>query len=108
MMIRLLMKGGLFLALSSVAVAIRAQPKLFPASIPGKAGFINQQGRIVIPFEFNIAGDFSEGLARVKVGDKWGYVDETGKVVIAPQFSGARSFSEGLARVQVGGDKYEY
>lgn len=52
----------------------------------------------------NVGGTFSEGLARVWVGEdtnrKGGYIDRTGQMSIPPQFSRARSFHEGLAAVQ--------
>ena len=53
-----------------------------------------------------MAGDFSEGLAVVGVGEnddvmKYGYIDKTGAWVIPPQFWLANPFSEGLARVAV-------
>ena len=30
---------------------------------------------------FDMAGNFSEGLAGVKLGDEWGFIDKTGKMV---------------------------
>ena len=45
------------------------------------------------------AGDFSEGLAAVKIEQKWGYINRQGKIAIKPQFMGAQDFSEGLAAV---------
>ncbi len=55
---------------------------------------------VVIPPQFDQADSFSEGLARVKIGNKWGYIDKKGKLVIQPQFDEAASFSEGLALVK--------
>lgn len=68
----------------------------------GKYGFIDNTGRIVIPFRYSAADSFSEGLANVKVGQKWGYIDEIGKMVIAPLYSFAFPFYEGLAAVEIG------
>jgi hypothetical protein len=51
--------------------------------------------------------EFSEGLARVQVGEKWGFIDKTGNLVIQPQFDEASEFSEGLARVRIG-DKWGF
>jgi len=72
-----------------------------------KWGYIDKTGQIVIKPQFDNAENFSEGLARVKVGDKYGYIDKTGQIVIKPQFDRAGNFSEGLAEVKVG-DKYGY
>ncbi len=76
---------------------------LFPVEDRGRGGFIDQNGRIMIPMCFDAVGDFSEGLARFERDKKWGYIDMTGKVVIEPRFPWAQEFSEGLARVQVSG-----
>jgi uncharacterized lipoprotein YddW (UPF0748 family) len=55
---------------------------------------------VVIQPQFEQADEFSEGLARVKTGDKWGYIDTKGKFAIQPQLDEANSFSEGLALVR--------
>lgn len=65
----------------------------------GKSGYINHEGAIVIPMQFEMAQPFSDGLAAVRVNSKWGYIDKTGKFVIEPQFRGAGPFSEGLAAI---------
>ena len=71
-----------------------------------KWGYINKDGEVVIDFQFDWADCFSEGLARVRIGNrntgKWGFVDKTGKIVIAPQFDEVSSFSEGLAMIRIG------
>ncbi|WP_128543801.1 WG repeat-containing protein [Larkinella soli] len=67
-----------------------------------KWGFIDREGKEVIPLQYEDAASFSEGLACVKLGGKNGFIDKAGKMVIAPQFSRsctASVFSEGLASV---------
>lgn len=58
----------------------------------------------IVPCQYDMAGDFSEGLGRVRMGDtqsgKWGYVDKTGKLVVPCQYEGVQDFSEGLATVK--------
>ena len=44
------------------------------------AGFLNKQGKTVIPFVYKRAKDFSEGLAAVKTSQKWGFVDKEGNI----------------------------
>lgn len=66
-----------------------------------KYGYINKAGEIIIPPQFKYVGDFSEGLAQVRIDKKFGYIDKTGKKIISPQFDEAGMFSEGLARITI-------
>src|SRR5262249_14998357 len=56
-----------------------------------------------IPYKYDWAESFSEGLAAAEIGDKWGYIDKTGEFVIPPQYEVAKKFSEGLAAVKIDG-----
>ena len=69
-----------------------------------KWGYKDKAGRVTIPFEYNGADDFSEGLAAVGDGEtgKSGFIDKTGKVVIPFEYDYVRSFSEGLAAARLG------
>ncbi len=71
-----------------------------------KKGIINKKGEYVIKPQFDEIGDFSDGLARVKVDGKYGYVDYDGKMVVKPQFDIAEDFSEGLALVIIDTDEW--
>ena len=94
--------------------------------LPGKWGYIDRSGNVVIDCEWNHALPFSEGLAPVEkagliltVGGSWGFIDRTGSVVmpyaykesglanvieqywISESFSDMHGlFSNGLARVK--------
>ena len=46
-----------------------ASSRLFPAKSDGKYGFIDKTGKYVINPQFDDAEAFSEGLARVWIGD---------------------------------------
>jgi hypothetical protein len=82
-------------------------------SVGRRCGCVNREGLVVVKPQFDDCGDFSSGLARVKVGGteedafgrrfggKWGYVDTAGRMVIEPQFDIARDFSDGLAGVRI-------
>ncbi len=72
-----------------------------------KYGYINKAGEVVIEPQFDLAQDFTEGLACVRIGDKEGFIDKTGKIVIEPQYKRAFNFVDGLAAVEVDG-KYGY
>ena len=43
-----------------------------------KYGFVDQQGKEVVPLKYDDAFSFHEGLARVKLNGKKGYVDKEG------------------------------
>lgn len=70
---------------------------LIPVKRDGLWGFIDEAGNEVIPAKYDEVWSFSEGLSRVKKGDKCGYIDATGREVIPLKYSNAGAFSEGLA-----------
>ncbi len=66
-----------------------------------KTGFIDENGKEVIPLKYEKVGTPSEGLIPVKQDGKWGYVNLQGETVLPCKLDGAESFSEGLAAVRV-------
>ncbi len=80
-------------------------------------GYMDRNGKQLIPPRFFHARDFSEGLAVVRVDPKrryhnvgwdkkvwdFGYIDRSGNVKIEPQFASAHDFSNGLAEVYIEG-----
>ena len=75
--------------------------ELFLVNISGRYGYINRGGQIIIRPRFDIARNFSEGLANVmdRYKGRWGYVDSTGLFVTRIDFRYAEPFSEGLGFV---------
>ena len=63
-------------------------------------GFIDEKGELVILPQFSEAGEFHEGLVRIRENGLWGYADLNGQVVITPQYKEACDFYEGRARVR--------
>jgi len=64
-------------------------------------GYTNPKGEIVISPQFQVAKDFSMGLAPVKIEGMWGYINTDGKIVIPAQFYKAKLFNpEGVEEVQ--------
>jgi hypothetical protein len=98
------------------AIAVRIGPKPGDALIEQltappidrqfKWGFIDETGRIAVPPQYSGAGNFSEGMARVQIGEafdgKWGYINASGEMVIEPQFYHAEDFKNGRAIVWKG------
>lgn len=80
----------------------------------GGWGYIDRSGRLVIEGRYQLADDFSEGLAQVMVDRNLGFINKKGEVVIQPRFDArvvgyvwegkfdTSRFSEGLACVSVG------
>ena len=56
--------------------------------------------KIKLEKEFDEADLFSEGLARVKIGDKWGFITTAGKELIPIEYEDVHDFSEGVAAVK--------
>jgi hypothetical protein len=44
-------------------------------------GYINQEGKEVIPIKFGYADRFSNGSAKVMLNGKWVEIDKTGKEI---------------------------
>ncbi len=69
----------------------------------GKWGYMDRNGKLAIPDNYELVGHFSEGLAPVKLNGRWGYIDRNNTMAIPAQYHGAAPFSEKLAAVYRGG-----
>lgn len=56
------------------------------AKLNGRTGFLNEEGQVLIPFQYEDAKRFGEGYAAVKKDDKWGFIDTKGNLVIDYEF----------------------
>lgn len=90
---------------------------LSPQNKFGKFGYIDDQGEVAIPFQYDDADHFSEGLARVGKLDGinpwnespdfiYGFINTMGNLVIDYQFSSASGFENGVAEVRKDGETY--
>lgn len=82
-------------------------------------GFINYKGQIIVPAEYDSVGDYSDGIALVKVkmtydaetikmkGGIVQYIDKEGKKITPPIYSAGSSFNDGFAFVKFNG-KYGF
>ncbi|MFN8490003.1 MAG: WG repeat-containing protein [Caldilineaceae bacterium] len=78
--------------------------QLFPYQDGQLYGYVNVLGELVIPAQFALAGEFSEGMAPVSYNGKTtGFINQLGELVITPQFSYAGPFAQGLAIVGLPG-----
>ncbi|CCQ66166.1 hypothetical protein CWATWH0402_5328 [Crocosphaera watsonii WH 0402] len=75
-----------------------------PFYFKSKYGYV-KNGKVVIPFEFDYADIFEDGVARVAKNGRVGYIDTTGKIVIPFEVenNSLKRFREGLAAVKKDG-----
>lgn len=52
-----------------------------------KWGYRDKTGKVIIPYQYDSAGDFGSGLAPVVIDGETGFIDKTGKIVIPPKFA---------------------
>ncbi|MDR1654265.1 MAG: WG repeat-containing protein [Prevotellaceae bacterium] len=92
--------AGLFCFCVACSNSNQADLKLIPVESGDKWGYINKKGEYVINPQFQDAGFFRDGLARVVSSDgKTGYIKEDGKYAIPAKFKSGTHFAEGLAFV---------
>ncbi|HXA01866.1 MAG TPA: WG repeat-containing protein [Cytophagaceae bacterium] len=81
------------------------------AGIDHKSGYINKNGKLLIPCQFAEANGFSEGLASARndLDGLWGYINKRGDWVIKQRFTHVPSdgFKNGLAFIKEN-DKWGY
>ena len=76
----------------------------------GKYGFVNGEGKLVIPYQYHFALDFSDGMALVcNENLQIGYINTKGELVIPYQYDNpaernGNDFHEGLCAVMVDGE----
>jgi hypothetical protein len=76
----------------------------------GKYGFVNGEDKLVIPYQYDFALDFSDGMALVCDKNGWiGYINTKGELVIPykydnPAERNGNDFHEGLCAVMVDGE----
>jgi hypothetical protein len=91
---------------------------LAQVKINSKYGFIDRQGKIVMPAQIdeiqsedfaNMRGNNgfydslpNEGVVKARIGKKWGYVNTQGKIQIPMKFDEANDFKYGVAEVKLG------
>lgn len=81
-----------------------------------KWGFIDINGKLIVPFKYDNIDPLRGGFALVNIGGKyetvgqgdqvmggkWGFIDKTGKEVIPLIYNAAKEFSDGLAAIKSG------
>lgn len=70
-------------------------------------GYVDKDKNVVIPFSFETAHAFKEGMAVVRKDGKYGYINTNGDLVIPCIYYSATDFNEGVARVKIN-NKYGF
>lgn len=65
-------------------------------------GFIDAEGKMIVPARYEGAREFMRGIAPVKVGGKWGFIDKEAKVVLSPRYDNAYPVRDGWAIFRIG------
>lgn len=95
---------AVILLLSVPELFAQTKADRYPIIRNEKLGFIDGDGREIIPPQFGNAADsasFREGIANVSSGTGWGYINESGKFVVEPTYWWAYPFSEGFGCVKL-------
>jgi hypothetical protein len=90
----------LLIAFMAIGSCCKAQELKPVKGVNGKYGYIDNTEKEVIPFKYDYARNFSEGLAAVGLADKYGFIDKTGKIVIPIIYAMVGDFRKGKARVE--------
>jgi hypothetical protein len=69
-----------------------------------KWGFIDENGKEVVPLKYDKVNPYQDGLARVQSNYKWGFIDKNGKEIVPLKYDEVNPFKDGLARVQSYGE----
>lgn len=79
------------------------------ANEEGKWGFIDEQGNVVIDYQYYDAASFSCEMAPVMVVNDWGYISSKNHLVIEDYYESAQPFHEGyaIANTAMGADIIE-
>jgi hypothetical protein len=77
---------------------------LRPVKLKNKWGYLNREGKVVIPVVYDQLDFNGNGLFGIRLSNKWGFADGTGNVVIPIIYSSVVSgfTSEGIATVSKG------
>ena len=65
------------------------------------AGFLDYNGKVIVPFKYSNAYALSEGLIAVFNGHNWGFIDKKNTIKIPFIFDNVSNFNEGLNLVGI-------
>ncbi|MNJ90786.1 KWG Leptospira [compost metagenome] len=75
--------------------------QIIPYKKEGKFGWMDLNGKIIIPAQYSTVGFFKEGLAWAEKSGKYGFVNKANETIIPFKFTSCNDFDKGRAIVQV-------
>lgn len=69
-------------------------------------GYLNMTGEIIISPRYAVAGEFSDGMAPVRLKARYGFINTRGEFTIEPKYDIANKFHDGIAKVYIDGKPY--
>ena len=70
-------------------------------------GYIDTEGNLLFEGDWDIAGDFTNGFARVLKDEKYGFINKKGEYLVEPVYESLSNFSDGMAAFERDG-KYGF
>ncbi|MBD2502280.1 WG repeat-containing protein [Anabaena azotica] len=74
--------------------------RLIPYQEGSKWGYKNQKGQVVVRPQFDEVGDFSNGLAQVRVGNQVSYIDQSGQMITHSGVANHEIINDILGQIQ--------
>lgn len=69
----------------------------------GMYGYADSLGNIIVNPTFDYGDLFTDGVARVRLGEKWGFIKKDGAYLCQPVYDFVYDYAEGMARVKIDG-----
>lgn len=69
--------------------------------IKGKYGYVNTDGKPIVPIEFDEVGEWVEGMVKVKKGSRYGFYNELGELIVPIKYDDVEDYHNGFAAVTI-------
>ena len=69
--------------------------------LKGKYGYVDTDGKPVVPIEFDEVGDWVEGMVKVKKGSRYGFYNELGELIVPIKYDDVEDYHNGFAAVRI-------
>lgn len=87
---------------AGMVLGVQAQELKVKVDVKGKLGYVDVNGKEVIPCKFETASPFKNGLAIVGKGSKFGMIDTTGKWVVPMKYKNISVWNDNMYKISIG------